>query len=107
MYLSGVLGSGLGHQVDVLLSGAGHLALLAVLKGDSLVTDHPSFVLRSSYLPSGGSQLSVATALGSNSEVILQASTDDTGGDREVLVVAVYISSASHSDICQQPCWPN
>lgn len=51
------------------------------------------------HLPSGGSQFSVTAALSLDSEVILQASTDDTGGDREVLVVAVYISSANCSGL--------
>ena len=42
----------------------------------------------SSYLPLGGSQLSLASALGDNSLLLFQASADDTGRDREVLVVA-------------------
>ena len=41
-----------------------------------------------SYLPSGGTQLREASALSGDSLLLLQALADDTGGDREVLVVA-------------------
>lgn len=82
----GVTGSGLG--LSVRLGDVLDLALLAVLElplsGNIL---HKGSQL-GSYLPSGGTQLRDASALSGDSLLLLQASADDAGGDREVLVVA-------------------
>jgi hypothetical protein len=43
----------------------------------------------SPYLPLGESQIHLASALGSNSLVLLQASADNAGGDGQVAVVAI------------------
>lgn len=43
----------------------------------------------SSHLPSSKSQFALASALGDNALVLLQASADDTGGDSQVSVVAI------------------
>jgi hypothetical protein len=44
---------------------------------------------RSPYLPLGESQVHLASSLGSNSLILLQASADDAGGDGQVAVVAI------------------
>lgn len=43
----------------------------------------------SPYIPLGESQLHLASALGNDSLVLLQASADNAGGDAQVAVVAV------------------
>jgi hypothetical protein len=43
----------------------------------------------SPYLPLGESQVHLASALGSDSLILLQASADNAGGDGQVAVVAI------------------
>lgn len=79
-------GSGLGLAVG--LGDVLDLALLAVLELSLSGNILHKGSQHCSYLPSGGTQLRDASALSDHSLLLLQASADDAGGDREVLVVA-------------------